>query len=272
MAKPKIGDTRGWNERDQTGYKWEKTIHGERWVQYYKGKPTKSLGGPTGFVDVFSAPRHIGNFAKSLDIRDRVESEKIKPLQELTDNDRVGYLINDLIENAANEEEKNEYLQFKEIHDASLQTKLILAETGAGSTNIIPESGEIDYSKAENFSMARHMQRNAVVNDNNEDGDSTTENPNNTDLTQAVTGSDGSEPSNEISDADRELGSTPWARKGLMDSPKLANQATWRLLEEEGYDLRGVQDKDRLAADYRLGRLNKTDKGLWYENKFLRNK
>ena len=75
-----------------------------------------------------------------------------------------------------------------------------------------------------------------------------------------------------ISDADRELGSTPWARKGLMDSPKLANQATWRLLEAEGYDLRGVQDKDRLAADYRLGRLNKTDKGLWYENKFLRNK
>jgi len=76
-----------------------------------------------------------------------------------------------------------------------------------------------------------------------------------------------------ISDADRKLGSTPWARKGLFgEGPKLANQATWRLLEEEGYDLRGVQDKDRLAADYRLGRLNKTDKGLWYENKFLRNK
>jgi len=75
-----------------------------------------------------------------------------------------------------------------------------------------------------------------------------------------------------ISEEEREIGSTPWARKSLMDSPKLANQATWRLLEEEGYDLRGVQDKDRLAADYRLGRLNKTDKGLWYENKFLRNK
>jgi len=74
-----------------------------------------------------------------------------------------------------------------------------------------------------------------------------------------------------ISEAERELGSTPWARKSLMDSPKLANQATWRLLEEKGYDLRGVQDKDRLAADYRLGRLHETDKGLWYENKFLRN-
>ena len=50
-----------------------------------------------------------------------------------------------------------------------------------------------------------------------------------------------------------------------------ANEATWKLLEEKGYDLRGVRDKDRLAADYRLGRLQETDKGLWYENKFLRN-
>tara|TARA_B100000287_G_scaffold66619_1_gene58230 strand:+ start:43 stop:975 length:933 start_codon:yes stop_codon:yes gene_type:complete len=76
----------------------------------------------------------------------------------------------------------------------------------------------------------------------------------------------------KISEAERKLGSTPWQRKSLMDSPRAANEATWKLLEEEGYDLRGVQDKDRLAADYRLGRLNKTDKGLWYENKFLRNR
>ena len=57
-----------------------------------------------------------------------------------------------------------------------------------------------------------------------------------------------------------------------MDSPRAANESTWKLLEEKGYDLRGVRDKDRLAADYRLGRLQETDKGLWYENKFLRNK
>ena len=50
-GKPKIGDTRGWNERDQTGYKWD----GKKWVQYYKGKPLgpfKGHGGITGNVDV----------------------------------------------------------------------------------------------------------------------------------------------------------------------------------------------------------------------------
>jgi len=75
-----------------------------------------------------------------------------------------------------------------------------------------------------------------------------------------------------ISEADRELGSTPWARKSLMDSPKLANQATWRLLEEEGYDLRGLglSDKQDLARDYRLDRLNKTDKGMFFRNRFMR--
>ena len=77
-----------------------------------------------------------------------------------------------------------------------------------------------------------------------------------------------------ISEADRELGSTPWARKSLMDSPKLANQATWRLLEEEGYDLRGLglSDKQDLARDYRLDRLNKTDKGMFFRNRFMRKK
>ena len=51
-GKPKIGDTRGWNERDQTGYKWESTPYGERWVQYYKGK-ARSIGG----TDVFSGTK-----------------------------------------------------------------------------------------------------------------------------------------------------------------------------------------------------------------------
>ena len=49
---PKIGDTRGWNEKDQTGYKWESTPYGERWVQYYKGK-ARSIGG----TDVFSGTK-----------------------------------------------------------------------------------------------------------------------------------------------------------------------------------------------------------------------
>ena len=59
-----------------------------------------------------------------------------------------------------------------------------------------------------------------------------------------------------------------------MDSPKLANQATWRLLEEEGYDLRGLglSDKQDLARDYRLGRLNQSDKGMFFRNRFMRKK
>ena len=77
---------------------------------------------------------------------------------------------------------------------------------------------------------------------------------------------------NWTKDSDKNIGSTPWARKSLMDSPKLANQATWRLLEEEGYDLRGLglSDKQDLARDYRLDRLNKTDKGMFFRNRFMR--
>ena len=123
------------------------------------------------------------------------------------------------------------------------------------------------------------MQRNAAVNNNNEDKNKLTgygyidpyTRPGETPTGETPTG-ETPKSSTEISDADRELGSTPWSRKGFLgEGPKLANQASWRLLEEEGYDLRGVKDKNRLAADYRLGRLNKTDKGFWYENKFLRN-
>ena len=79
---------------------------------------------------------------------------------------------------------------------------------------------------------------------------------------------------NWTKDSDKNIGSTPWARKSLMDSPKLANQATWRLLEEEGYDLRGLglSDKQDLARDYRLDRLNKTDKGMFFRNRFMRKK
>ena len=51
MAKPKVGDTRGWNKKTGTGYKW----NGKKWVQYRGGKPLgpfKGHGGITGNVDV----------------------------------------------------------------------------------------------------------------------------------------------------------------------------------------------------------------------------
>ena len=138
MAKPKIGDTRGWNERDQTGYRWEKTIHGERWVQYYKGKPTKSLGGPTGFVDVFSAPRHIGNLAKSFDIRDRVADEG-KPSPSNI-NEYFNSILQERWDNATTEEEKTSVKDLLASFNVGLEKDIIREETGAGTTSVIPES------------------------------------------------------------------------------------------------------------------------------------
>ena len=51
MAKPKVGETRGWNEKTGTGYKW----NGKKWVMYKNNKPFGPLqghGGLTGNVDI----------------------------------------------------------------------------------------------------------------------------------------------------------------------------------------------------------------------------
>ena len=65
-----------------------------------------------------------------------------------------------------------------------------------------------------------------------------------------------------------------WQRKSLMDSPKEANKATEAILKDKGYDLRGLglTQKQDLFSDYRLGRLQETDKGLFFNNKLLRKK
>tara|TARA_R100000353_G_C6485360_1_gene190323 strand:+ start:13 stop:1017 length:1005 start_codon:yes stop_codon:yes gene_type:complete len=79
---------------------------------------------------------------------------------------------------------------------------------------------------------------------------------------------------NEVSSPDDSIGAkgNPWQRKSLMDSPKLANEATERILTKQGYDLRGlgIAQKQDLFSDYRLGRLQETDKGLFFNNKLLR--
>ena len=64
----------------------------------------------------------------------------------------------------------------------------------------------------------------------------------------------------------------PWQRKSLMDSPKEANKATEAILKDKGYDLRGLglTQKQDLFSDYRLGRLQETDKGLFFNNKLIR--
>ena len=59
MAKPKEGDTRGWNKKTGTGYKWK----GGKWVQYKNNKPQgpfKGHGGITGNVDVVGGLKSQG--------------------------------------------------------------------------------------------------------------------------------------------------------------------------------------------------------------------
>ena len=176
---------------------------------------------------------------------------------------------------AETEEERADVRDLLVMFNAKENKGIIKEDTGAGPTTLIPGQGGFEtHSQYRNRIRSDEEYRKQFPGTDNEVGEVNNE-VDSSDKTAITNEEDlNKKPNNlkTISEADRELGSTPWARKSLMDSPKLANQATWRLLEEEGYDLRGVQDKDRLAADYRLGRLNKTDKGLWYENKFLRNK
>jgi len=93
-------------------------------------------------------------------------------------------------------------------------------------------------------------------------------------IKEAVGKSDDAVPENTIGKQDDSIGAknNPWQRKGLMDSPKLANQATERILTKQGYDLRGLglTQKQDLFSDYRLGRLQETDKGLFFNDKLLR--
>ena len=93
-------------------------------------------------------------------------------------------------------------------------------------------------------------------------------------IEEAVNKSDDAVPKNTIGKQDDSIGEkgNPWQRKSLMDSPKLANEATERILTKQGYDLRGLglTQKQDLFSDYRLGRLQETDKGLFFNNKLIR--
>jgi len=176
---------------------------------------------------------------------------------------------------AETEEDRASVRDLLVMFNAKENKGIIKEDTGAGTTTLIPgEDGFETHSQYRSRIKSDEEYRKQFPGTDNEVGEVNNE-VDLADKTAITNEEDLNEKPNNLkttSEAERELGSTPWARKSLMDSPKLANQATWRILEEKGYDLRGVQDKDRLAADYRLGRLHETDKGLWYENKFLRNK
>jgi len=176
-------------------------------------------------------------------------------------------------DDANTEEERADVRDLLVMFNAKENKGIIKEDTGAGTTTLIPGEGGFEtHSQYRNRIRSDAEYRKQFPGTDEVDEVNNEVDPADKAAATSKDKIDNQESSLKISDADRELGSTPWSRKSLMDSPKLANQATWRLLEEKGYDLRGVQDKGRLAADYRLGRLQETDKGLWYENKFLRNK
>ena len=291
MAEPKIGDKRGWDELTQTGYKWQDTIHGKRWVQYYHGKPTDSRG----FIDLFSGSKLQSAFANRNEER-IAESRKGKTQIQTArgskwvtdpdvfsgDEDSRNYSIwlQNKIANSTDENEKARWTtQYFDLVGSD-NADIISKEIGGDDNYIQPqtwqkpfygdERDELDPEVAEaqtkpsegDFKDQFPVEEMSDRKTNNNDVIAT----NNKDLNKKTNNL------KSISEAERELGSTPWARKSLMDSPKLANQATWKLLEKEGYDLRGLglSDKQDLARDYRLDRLNKTDEGMFFRNRFMR--
>ena len=168
MAKPQIGDTRGWNERDQTGYKWEKTTRkpdGE-WVQYWKGKPTQSRG----FVDLFSGSKlksavikepteedkrlttALDNFVKT---KDQPSKQPIPPEAgnefaenlDIDTNDEFGILLKNAINvlnKNPNDFNANVAMNGMDFLYNYENSKIAHGETGAGDTYVNFKPGELD--------------------------------------------------------------------------------------------------------------------------------
>ena len=288
---PKIGDTRNWDERAKTGYKWENTPYGERWVQYYNGKAIH-IGG-TDLLSLSKLQSAFANRNQERIAESRKGKTQIKtargsrwvtdPNVFAGDEDSRNYTIwlQDKITNSKNEAEKKRYTTQYFALVGSDNADMISKEIGGDDNFIQPQTWQKPFYGDErdeqdpdivaaeakpstgDLSMFDEV---SASDENTDDGDEIVTNKE--DLNKK------SNNLKTISEAERELGTNPWARKSLMDSPRAANEATWRLLEEEGYDLRGLglSDKQDLARDYRLDRLNKTDKGMFFRNRFMRKK
>ena len=114
-----------------------------RWVKYDRNG--KVVNRKTGALNIGGnltqlgkgGLKNVGNLAQSLDIRDRVKDEG-KPNPRNID-DYIDSFIGQLLDGAQNKEEEIEYLQFRDIHEASKQKKLIFAEQGKEATSLIPD-------------------------------------------------------------------------------------------------------------------------------------
>ena len=250
--------------RDSAGNDWRwNTVH-KKYYRSYGESPGQKLQ-LSAMNRLKEAGKWFRNNTKGVDGQTDSRGRKIgvNPNQWKLD------ILQSQWDEAETEEDRASVRDLLVMFNAKENKGIIKEDTGMGTTTVIPGEGGFEtFSQYRNRIRSDEEYKSEVEESNNNVDNNTLDQSavtNNEDLNKQ-------ESSLKISDADRKLGSTPWARKSLMDSPRAANEATWKLLEEKGYDLRGVRDKDRLAADYRLGRLQETDKGLWYENKFLRNK
>tara|TARA_B100000427_G_scaffold170173_1_gene141487 strand:+ start:40 stop:816 length:777 start_codon:yes stop_codon:yes gene_type:complete len=150
-GKPKIGDTRGWNERDQTGYKWD----GKKWVQYYKGKPLgpfKGHGGITGNVDVvggiksgvLGSANRIGRAITGAPSDEDYQFVEEQGGRLETKHSNINEYFNSILQerwdNATTEEEKASVKDLLASFNVGLEKDIIREETGAGTTSVIPET------------------------------------------------------------------------------------------------------------------------------------
>jgi len=86
MAKPKVGDTKSWNARTGTGYKW----NGKGWVPYRNGKPVrtniKGEGRPTG-IDI---PNQLAKPFRLVHSGIKGVNQKAKEAKERREKEGVG--------------------------------------------------------------------------------------------------------------------------------------------------------------------------------------
>jgi len=147
-GQPEIGDTRGWDEKSGTGYKWD----GKKWVQYYNNKPTKNKGGLTGYVDVaggvksgvLGSANRIGRAitgAPSDEDYQFVEEQggRIEP-KHSNINEYFNNILQERWDNATTEEEKASVKDLLSSFNVGLEKDIIREETGAGTTSVIPET------------------------------------------------------------------------------------------------------------------------------------
>ena len=119
MAKPKVGDTKNWNARTGTGYKW----NGKGWVPYRNHKPVrtnrKGEGRPTG-IDI---PNQLAKPFRLVHSGIKGVNQKAKKAKERREKEGVG-----------------EYKDPKEKEKLKVKNEAVTAEKKPATTPKKPEA------------------------------------------------------------------------------------------------------------------------------------